>query len=468
MGLTRNKSSFSLNPPSNNFSNEENVPSNPTFNSFDINNFNLTESQLINSTNNSNINTFNSDDCDKSLERDSITNILRKRFNSFSAPGFDFVNSPPASAHVSSSFSSNSFMSNNFNDNLMALNKIDTELNGNNANSFSTSSTIQQQSQPFRNFRHNSIIGSSNNTLNNNGFINPPKEHRALSFSNNIDNNNDNNNKAIINNSSNLYKPNYVRPREVITYSKNLPCLSTNCLFAQNANNTTLSNINKLVKFACNSCQTIRFMHQICYDYMFCNLGLDNIGNGGLVEPRNTTNFYKTFEIHRQPEFQKLHCNNCLNGILMIVYSNNINNSININNSNVQTNGNNPANMSLNVRKKSLNNPPLPMPMQPVRESRSPSPNSISFLNNSNKNQSSLFQHAQINKLTKKTSSPVNMPKNGRSGSSQRYRTMSTGSTGSFSAASSFSSSVGNSFQVGSPNVANNQAWVVTNFHYSD
>lgn len=108
---------------------------------------------------------------------------------------------------------------------------------------------------------------------------------------------------------------------------------------------------------------------------------------------------------------------------------------------------------SMMLRKKSLclNNPPLPVPMQPVRESRSPSPTS-NLNNNNNTNQQNSYAMNQSNfKLNKRQSAPVNVPKN-------RYRTMSTGSTGSFSASSSFSSSIGTSFTIGSPGV-NNPQW---------
>jgi hypothetical protein len=116
-----------------------------------------------------------------------------------------------------------------------------------------------------------------------------------------------------------------------------------------------------------------------------------------------------------------------------------------------QSNNNNNNGMNLPWRKKSLclNNPPLPVPMQPVRESssRSPSPSNqmnhqSTYQNNSNQAGKSNNTH---NQLAKRQSAPVNVPKN-------RCRTMSTGSTSSFSASSSFSSSVGGaSFSIGSP-----------------
>ena len=106
-----------------------------------------------------------------------------------------------------------------------------------------------------------------------------------------------------------------------------------------------------------------------------------------------------------------------------------------------------PNSMSMPWRKKSLclNNPPLPMPMQPVRESssRSPSPQRSPHHNTSQTSTA----HNKLNGVQqeKRQSAPVNVPKN-------RCRTMSTGSTGSFSASSSFSSSVGGaSFSIGSP-----------------
>ena len=70
-------------------------------------------------------------------------------------------------------------------------------------------------------------------------------------------------------------------------------------------------------------------------------------------------------------------------------------------------------------RKKSLTNPVITTPMKSVRESRSPSP--------VNNDPASQFTHQ---------SAPMNISKN-------RFRTMSSGSTGSFSANSSFSSSLG-------------------------
>ena len=116
-----------------------------------------------------------------------------------------------------------------------------------------------------------------------------------------------------------------------------------------------------------------------------------------------------------------------------------------------QSNNNNNNGMNLPWRKKSLclNNPPLPMPMQPVREtsSRSPSPSNqinhqSTYQNNSNQAVKTNNTH---NQLAKRQSAPVNVPKN-------RCRTMSTGSTSSFSASSSFLSSVGGaSFSIGSP-----------------
>ena len=111
-------------------------------------------------------------------------------------------------------------------------------------------------------------------------------------------------------------------------------------------------------------------------------------------------------------------------------------------------NGDASPNMSNSMpwRKKSLglNNPPLPVPMQPVRESssRSPSPTSMQHQSYHANN------YNNPKALSKRQSAPVNVPKN-------RCRTMSTGSTGSFSASSSFSSSVGGgggaSFSIGSP-----------------
>lgn len=114
-----------------------------------------------------------------------------------------------------------------------------------------------------------------------------------------------------------------------------------------------------------------------------------------------------------------------------------------------------------NMRKRSiggLNNPPLPMPMQPLHESETiPSPQYSSVpqifnLNNQMRKihqQQQQQQHNHKNHQFKlKQSAPVNMPQ------SNRYRTLSCGSTGSFSASSSFSSSFGTS-----PIVNNQQAF---------
>jgi len=113
-----------------------------------------------------------------------------------------------------------------------------------------------------------------------------------------------------------------------------------------------------------------------------------------------------------------------------------------------QPNSNN--GMHMPWRKKSLcsNNPPLPVPMQPVREtsSRSPSPTNHAHQPSAYQNHSNQSGKSNgHNQLNKRQSAPVNVPKN-------RCRTMSTGSTSSFSASSSFSSSVGGaSFSIGSP-----------------
>lgn len=368
--LIRNKSSFSLN-----FFNETNT----------IDNLN----SLVNTALKSDNDHLTQPD-DLQIDppgRNNLTDIFRKRFNSFTS---DITSTK------------------NFNDNLIALNRIDNELN-----SFSPPPTPQTQ-QFYRDYRHNSIIGNSNNSVlpNNNNQI---KEQRA--FSHSFSNNN------YFDTSNNILQPKYVRPNE-ITYSKSLPCLSKNCLITQSNNNQSNIN-NKLVKFACNSCQTVRFMHQMCYDKYIAMDSFINV----------TSSLSKSFEISKQLNQVIINCNNCLNGYLTIVFSNN-------STTNNQGNNNNNNN---SVRKKSfcLSNPPLPVPMQSVRESRSPSP-----ANSLNRSQSNLlFQNTNMNqKLIKKQSAPVNMPK-----SNNRFRTMSTGSNSSFSAASSFSSNISNSLNVGSP-----------------
>jgi hypothetical protein len=419
IGMTRNRSSYSFNNNNNN-----NNEMNNMFNLNDNNKLNNLFDAININENNAFHNNYQHHQQTPDLSDDVVNSILRKRFNSFT--------------NIDSDSTSHSamFNHNNFNDNLMALNKMDTELNS----CFSPPSSTAQ----FRNYRHNSIIGGTANNINNNnnkthtnGFNNNNnnnlsqlREHRAQSFSNYngilpSTNNHPNN------------QPKYIRPANEITYSKNLPCLSPSCLLA--VSNNQINNSGKLVKFACNSCQTIRFMHQICYD----NSSI-NFDNHRTIMSIN--NLSKSFDNSNLFNQKYLNCNNCLNGSLVIV--------LNSNNSN---NNSGVANNSLiNARKKSfcLNNPPLPVPMQPVRESRSPSPNNkdFSLTNNStniNKSQSNLY-----NKLMKKTSAPVNMPK-----SNNRFRTMSTGSTGSFSAASSFSSSFGGNtlpFTNGSPTVNTN------------
>ena len=114
------------------------------------------------------------------------------------------------------------------------------------------------------------------------------------------------------------------------------------------------------------------------------------------------------------------------------------------------------------IRKRSiggLNNPPLPIPMQPLHESETtiiPSPQYSSVPQNFNLMRKVHHHHhhqqqqQQNMKFKLKQSAPVNMPPQS---SSNRYRTLSCGSTGSFSASSSFSSSFGTS-----PIVTNQQA----------
>lgn len=146
-------------------------------------------------------------------------------------------------------------------------------------------------------------------------------------------------------------------------------------------------------------------------------------------------------------------CNNCLIGVLNLITNQSVNNNYKtsmstpfLNEQNDQhkfapktnfklnkqqsspvaaTQSSTPISTSLRKKSLCLNNPPLPTPMQSVRESRSPSP--INYTNNTNN-----FNY----KMKQRQSAPVNINKN-------RFRTMSTGSTGSFSVSSSFSSSVG-------------------------
>lgn len=109
------------------------------------------------------------------------------------------------------------------------------------------------------------------------------------------------------------------------------------------------------------------------------------------------------------------------------------------------------ANGSLRKKSLCLNNPPLPTPMQSVRESRSPSPINYTSTNSLNTpgNASNYFNNY---KMTKRQSAPVNISLANKN----RFRTMSTGSTGSFSASSSFSSSVGTAV---SPTIQNANAY---------
>ena len=93
-----------------------------------------------------------------------------------------------------------------------------------------------------------------------------------------------------------------------------------------------------------------------------------------------------------------------------------------------------------------LNNPPLPVPMQPLHESdamnNSPQHSSVPQMYSKH--------HGIKNRQKMKQSAPMNM--NQQQHQNLRYRTLSCGSTGSFSASSSFSSSIGTS------PVVNNQA----------
>ena len=120
------------------------------------------------------------------------------------------------------------------------------------------------------------------------------------------------------------------------------------------------------------------------------------------------------------------------------------------------------------LRKRSiggLNNPPLPIPMQPLHESDATSPqihqhssvpHTFQLNNNMRKQQQQQQQQSNMkNQFKLKQTAPINMSHHHhhhqhhhhhhQGGNSNRYRTLSCGSTGSFSASSSFSSSFGTS-----------------------
>jgi hypothetical protein len=255
--------------------------------------------------------------------------------------------------------------------------------------------------EAFKQYRHNSIIGTSAQN------VNTRYQQRALSFNNSNNNNNNNNKFNIQQQQQQQQKHFYQNKYHHFKHPSTFPCLSPSCVLL--TANRSENNFDKnLVRFGCNSCQTIRYMHALCYKES-CGSGEQlNVNANSQINNKLKTEDGSKLNQHEFP------CTNCLNGLVQKLkqqkWRNNTNNANNAN-----TN----------------NNPPLPVPMQPVHEL------SISY-NNHNHN-----HYKQT--TNKRQSAPVNMtttPKN-------RCRTMSTG-TSSSSFSSSFSSSSCN-FSIGSP-----------------
>lgn len=193
------------------------------------------------------------------------------------------------------------------------------------------------------------------------------------------------------------------------------------------------------IRFQCNLCHLIAAMHRVCFDkrlslthrrnsYNSTQLSLKQLHNqmrfncyncqNGFLKPMgNSMTLNQNVPISNQTSCQNVDLNNNYRPakVKPLKAPNQKNAKYQFHAQNNQKSSNNQQSSVNSFRKKSICST-IPQQMQPVKESRSPSPNKYN------------------SPYTKRQSAPVNMPKN-------RFRTVSMGSTDSFSANSSFSSS---------------------------
>ena len=181
--------------------------------------------------------------------------------------------------------------------------------------------------------------------------------------------------------------------------TNNTSSSETNTNTTTNNNNNNSSSSSKLIKFGCTFCQTVRFMHSVCYDnlQMSSNSSSSNSSFDAALSVRTRPSGVGGGHASQHLTFR---CISCSNGTLVrlvhspshhhaLAKSNSSNANGNSNNSSTQQQQQQQqqlggsANGGNRMRKKSFalhsNNSLSNKSMKPVRESRSPSPHASSL-----------------------------------------------------------------------------------------